>query len=300
MSAPAPPEDAVATVDAPVENSKTEAPEYAAVWLPAWSLAVRELVRFFRQRTRVIGAVGQPVVFWILLGAGLHGSFEPPEWAPAEMTYQEFFFPGIAVLIILFTAIFSTISIIEDRREGFLQGVLVAPVPRISIVMGKVGGGAAIAILQATIFLIVGPLLSLVGLAPGLELSVSLSVIPATLAMLVVIAVGLTALGYCLAWPMESTQGYHAVMSVFLLPMWLLSGSFFPASSGWLGWVVFLNPLSYGVAGLRRAMYPAGTLGEAAGLPSGPICAAVSVGFAVVCMGVAVWLSNRRTTTDLR
>src|SRR6185295_6986465 len=102
-------------------------------WLPIYTLALRELVRFFRQRTRLIGAVGQPVLFWILFGAGLRGSFTPPKWAPEGMTYQEYFFPGVAVLIVLFTAIFSTISIIEDRREGFLQGVLVAPISRLAI-----------------------------------------------------------------------------------------------------------------------------------------------------------------------
>src|SRR5262249_8159230 len=90
------------------------------LWLPVWTLTVREVVRFFRQRTRLIGALGHPILFWILFGAGLQGSFR----GPAEMSYQEYFFPGVAVLIILFTAIFSTISIIEDRREGFLQGVL--------------------------------------------------------------------------------------------------------------------------------------------------------------------------------
>ncbi|MEQ9066093.1 MAG: ABC transporter, partial [Gimesia chilikensis] len=85
---------------------------------------------------RVIGALIQPVLFWILFGAGLRGSFQAPAWAPAGMTYQEYFFPGVAVMILMFTAIFSTISIIEDRKEGFLQGVLVAPVPRASIVLG--------------------------------------------------------------------------------------------------------------------------------------------------------------------
>jgi len=299
MTTSAPPNPEVTPADQ--RDSSVEAPPmYASLWLAAWTLAVRELVRFFRQRTRIIGAVGQPVVFWILLGAGFNRSFEQPEWAPESMTYMEFFFPGIAVLIVLFTAIFSTISIIEDRREGFLQGVLIAPVPRLSIVMGKIGGGAAIAIIQAALFLAIGPLLAMTGLTPPIEMSFTLSAVPASLGMLIVIAIGLTALGYCLAWPMESTQGYHAVMSVFLLPMWLLSGSFFPSDSGWLGWIVRLNPLTYGVAGLRRAMYPSGALEEAGGLPSGPLSVGVSIAFAVVCVALAVWLTNRRTTSNVR
>src|SRR5438128_3905794 len=139
-----------------------------AFWLAGWSLASRELIRFARQRTRVIGALGQPVLFWVLFGAGLHGSFKPPAWAPRDMTYQEYFFPGVAVLIVLFTAIFSTISIIEDRREGFLQGVLVAPISRLAIVLGKLTGGTLLALIQALLFLVIGPLLHFVGLAPAL------------------------------------------------------------------------------------------------------------------------------------
>ncbi|MBS0267252.1 MAG: ABC transporter permease, partial [Planctomycetes bacterium] len=134
-------------------------------WLAVWALAIRELVRFFRQRSRLIGAVAQPILFWVLFGAGLHGSFAPPAWAPASMTFQEYFYPGVAVMIVLFTAIFSTISIIEDRREGFLQGVLVAPISRLAIVLGKLCGGSALAVLQAGLFL---------GLAPFLGFSISL------------------------------------------------------------------------------------------------------------------------------
>jgi ABC-2 type transport system permease protein len=260
--------------------------------LAVWALAWREWVRFLRQRTRVTGAVGQPLIFWILFGAGLGGSFRPPEWAPADMSYQEYFLPGIAVLILLFTAIFSTISVIEDRREGFLQGVLVAPVPRLSIVLGKLAGGTVLALVQAGLFVALGPLLTLVGLAPPMNLAVTPTVILKTAAFLALLAFSLTALGYCIAWPMDSTQGFHAVMSVFLMPMWLLSGAFFPAGEGWLGWVIRLNPLTYGVAGLRRSLYPTGTFGP--GLPPLWLCVAVSIIFATVCVTIAVVMTNRR------
>ena len=218
-----------------------------AFGLAVWSLASRELIRFARQRTRVIGALGQPVLFWVLFGAGLHGSFKPPAWAPSDMTYQEYFFPGVAVLIVLFTAIFSTISIIEDRREGFLQGVLVAPISRLAIVLGKLCGGAALAVVQAGLFLALAPLLGL-AVSPLAALEV--------LGFLILLAFAMTALGFLIAWPLDSTQGFHAIMSVFLLPMWLLSGAFFPAGeSGWLSSVIRANPLTYGVAGLRRLLY---------------------------------------------
>jgi ABC-2 type transport system permease protein len=272
----------------------------SSFWLPVWTLAVRELVRFFRQRTRVVGALGQPIIFWILFGAGLHGSFKPPAWAPEEMRYQEYFFPGVTVLIVLFTAIFSTISIIEDRREGFLQGVLVSPASRTALVLGKLCGGTALAVMQAGLFLIIGPVLTYVGLVPTMNYEVSALGVLASVGFLTLLAFALTGLGYAIAWPMDSTQGYHAVMSVVLLPMWLLSGAFFPGGeSGWLSVVVRLNPLTYGVAGLRRLM-DARLVSEAAGLPSLAMCLAVTGLFCVVSVGVSVYLTGRQSSQDAR
>ena len=270
-------------------------------WLAVWTLSVRELVRFFRQRSRVVGALGQPIMFWILFGAGLRGSFQAPAWAPENMTYQEYFFPGVAVLILMFTAIFSTISIIEDRREGFLQGVLVAPVPRLSLVLGKLCGGTALAVLQAGLFLIVGPVLSTVGLAPTIPLGLSVSSGLATLAFLTLLAFTLTALGYAIAWPLDSVQGFHAIMSVFLMPLWLLSGAFFPGGeSAWLSWVIRLNPLTYGVAGLRRLMYADTEFPVAAGLPGLGVSVIVTILFCAACVAVAVFFTSRKSARNTR
>src|SRR5436190_1703713 len=141
-------------------------------WLPIWTLTWRELLRFFRQRSRVVGALGQPLIFWVLFGAGLRGSFQAPEWAPSGMSYQEYFFPGVTVMIVLFTAIFSTISIIEDRREGFLQGVLVAPVSRLSLVLGKLCGGTALALVQSGLFLTLAPAVGM-SLSPAAAVAVA-------------------------------------------------------------------------------------------------------------------------------
>src|SRR5687767_2816789 len=139
------------------------APALATVvlWLPALSLARRELVRFLRQRHRVMGALATPVVFWLLIGGGMGRSFSAG--GPGGSNYLQYFFPGTVVMILLFTAIFSTISIIEDRREGFLQSVLVAPVPRMAIVLGKVLGGTVLAFGQGLLFLLLAPL---VGVRP--------------------------------------------------------------------------------------------------------------------------------------
>ena len=268
----------------------------------SFALAWRELLRFFRQRTRVVGAVMQPVLFWILFGAGLSGSFQSPDWAKdleQPLTYQEYFFPGIAVLIVLFTAIFSTISIIEDRKEGFLQGVLAAPVPRSVIVLGKVIGGTTLAVIQAGLFLLVGPLLSSVGLSPGLQIDFSVTQALMAGLFLTLIAVELTALGFVIAWPMNSTQGYHAVMSVVLMPMWLVSGAFFPGDQGgWLSWVIRLNPLTYGVSGLRRLLY-AGQLPVSESLPSLSVSLTVTAVFTLLCFVLSVRLVARPTANNV-
>src|SRR5205085_7781506 len=132
--------------------------------LPSFSLAQRELVRFLRQRNRIIGALATPIVFWLLIGGGMGRSFQAS--GPDGSNYMHFFFPGTVLMILLFTAIFSTISIIEDRREGFLQSVLVAPVSRMAIVLGKLLGGTLLAFAQAAVFLLLGPL---VGVRPSFE-----------------------------------------------------------------------------------------------------------------------------------
>lgn len=265
------------------------------VGLAVYSLALRELIRFFRQRTRVVGALGQPIIFWILFGTGLQGSFR----GPADLSYQEYFFPGVAVMIVMFTAIYSTISIIEDRREGFLQGVLVAPIPRISLVLGKVCGGTILAVLQALLFLAIGPFLAWVGLSPPITTGLTLFNLPIVIVYLSLVGFSLTALGYLIAWPMDSTHGFHAIMSVFLLPMWLLSGSFFPAPpSGWLAWVIRLNPLTYGTAGLRRLITP--NADAVAALPSLTLSTAVTIVSACVYVSIAIWMTNRQTAHNAR
>src|SRR4051812_433094 len=129
--------------------------------LPALSLCHRELIRFIRQPNRVIGALATPLVFWLLIGAGMGRSFKTDGATAGNERYIEYFFPGTILMLILFTAIFSTISIIEDRREGFLQSVLVAPVSRFSIVLGKTLGGTALAAAQGTLFLLLAPFIGI-------------------------------------------------------------------------------------------------------------------------------------------
>ena len=126
--------------------------------LPVLALWRREVIRFLRQRSRVTGALLQPVVFWLLLGGGLQASFQP---AGAGVSYVEYFYPGMIGLVLLFTAIFATISTVEDRRAGFLQGVLVAPVSRAAIVLGQALGSTSLAVGQGMLCLILAPLLGI-------------------------------------------------------------------------------------------------------------------------------------------
>jgi ABC-2 type transport system permease protein len=230
------------------------------LWIPAGTLCWREIIRFARQRSRVTGAFAQPLVFWILLGGGLNASFRPPG-VPEGTSYAEYFYPGAMALMLLFTAIFSTISVVEDRHEGFLQGVLVAPVNRSTIVLGQALGGTILALIQGMLFLLFAPIVGIpLSLAGGL----------AGVGVMCLMAFSLTCLGLVIAWRMDSTQGFHAIMNLILLPIWLLSGAFFPASgvSPWLGWVMQVNPLTYGMAALRYCLYwgyPVG-VGEVPGL----------------------------------
>ncbi|MBI3549777.1 MAG: ABC transporter permease [Elusimicrobia bacterium] len=235
----------------------------------------REVKRFYRERARVIGGFAPPLVFWFLIGSGLGNSFSGPG-LPSGTTYLQYFFPGTILLIVLFTAIFSTISVIEDRHEGFLQAVLAAPVPRSCIVLGKVLGSATISCSQGLAFL---------ALAPAVGLPVRAELLPFVLAELVLVAIGLAGLGFCLAWTLDSTQGFHAVMNLFLIPMWLLSGALFPPAGAprWLRLVMAGNPVTYAVAALQRGLLQGGG-GDG---PSAATCLAVTGAFALAMIAAA-------------
>jgi len=253
------------------------------LWLPALALWRREIVRFLRQKNRIIGALATPLVFWLLIGSGVGPAFRLPG-LPEDMTYLAYFFPGTVVLILLFTAIFSTISVIEDRREGFLQGVLVAPVAPEAIVLGKFLGGMTLAAGQGLLFCLAAPLAGL-----PLDMTVLARLVPA----LLVVSFGLVGLGFLIAWPLDSTQGFHAIMNVFLMPLWLLSGALFPATAdSWMRFAVMLNPVAYGTAAVRRAFYGDGAMLGI--LPTYGTAMGISVVFGVLVFLLSVWLVRRR------
>lgn len=248
--------------------------------LAAGTLAARELTRFARQRNRVIGALATPLLFWFFLGAGLGSSFRVNLGGAEGLNYLQFFLPGTMALVCLFTAIFSTISVIEDRQAGFLQAVLVSPAPRSAVVAGKMLGGTVLAVGQSVLFFCFLPMVGV---------PVTLGGVAAALAVLVLLGLGLTGLGLLLAWTSESVQGFHALMNLVLMPLWFLSGAVFPAAGAprWLAAAMAANPVTYGVHGLHRAL-----LGATTG-PSLGACLAVMALFAVV-MGAAATALVRR------
>jgi len=175
------------------------APVTTGVTLPAFTLWWRELVRFYRQKSRVVGVIASPLLFWVVIGSGFGTSFRSGN-APGQQHYLDYFFPGALVMIVLFTSIFTMMSVIEDRKEGFLLSVLVAPVPRSAIVLGKVLGGTTLSAIQGLIFLVFAPLVG-----------IHLDLVRFLLVVLVVFLVSfsLTAMGFAIAWPMDSSQAFR-------------------------------------------------------------------------------------------
>ena len=249
--------------------------------LPAASLWWREIVRFYRQRSRVVGVIASPVLFWIVIGSGFGSSFRGA--GGENQHYLDYFYPGALIMIVLFTSIFTMMSVIEDRKEGFLLSVLVAPVHRSVIVLGKVLGGTTLSAVQGLVFL---------AFAPALGVHFGVAAFGLMVLTVFLVSFSLTALGFAIAWPMDSTQGFHAVINLFLIPLWLLSGALFPLSgaSGWMRFLMRMNPLTYGTEALRGLLFP-----STAAFPVG-LSLGVIAGFSAVMFAIAFLMANRRTT----
>jgi ABC-2 type transport system permease protein len=216
-------------------------------------LTLREFKRLFRQPSRLATAILTPLIFWVLAGAGLGRSFVMPGSAASQgeglsVAYASYLLPGMATMVAMFASVMASISLIQDRQAGFLQSVLVSPAPRWAIVASKVIAGSLIATLQA-LLLIVGAVLF--GLCPAGAFGVLGAGLVLALTSAAVIALGMT-----LAWRIGSISGFHGVMNLVLLPMWVLSGALFPASgaSGWLAPAMWINPLHWSTLALGGAL----------------------------------------------
>jgi ABC-2 type transport system permease protein len=262
----------------------------AGVGLGAFgALLRREIVRFLRQPSRVIGTLGTVVMIWIVLGSGFAGSFMAPLATGDEvrtLPYSAYVVPGMAAMVVLFTSIVAAISLIDDRHAGFLQSVLVSPAPAWAVVGSKVAGCALLAVAQGALVLVASPLAGVPLTAAGFVLG---------LVALGCIALGIGGIGLALAWKIDSVQGFHGVMNLVMMPMWLLSGAFFPvaSSAGWLRWVMLLNPMTWATEALRGALLRDGA-GSGGGGALGPELAWAGAA-AFAAMGVAMpWVVMRR------
>jgi ABC-2 type transport system permease protein len=241
----------------------------SSFFLPAATLWQRELIRFWRQKSRLIGVIASPLVIWLLIGYGSNTLGR--------------FFSGALVLTVMFSAIFSTISIIEDRREGFLLSMLVSPAPRTSMVLGKILGAATLAWIQGVIFLAFAPL-------AGMSLQAG-EVLPVVGAVFL-ISFTLTGLGFAIAWKMDSTAGFHAIMNLLLMPMWMVSGALFPLSEarGWMKLIMRVNPLTYALSLLNHTLRLPNTT------PGGAESLLVTLAFGLGLLLLCGMMAKQKTT----
>ncbi len=212
----------------------------AAVYI----LWLRELKRYRRSRARIVGSLGQPLLFLLALGFG----FGPIFQQSGHGDYLQFLAPGVIAMTVLFTSVFSGIGLVWDRQFGFLKETLVAPVPRLQIMIGRTLGGATVAVIQG---LIVVAICLLVGFRP-----VNLAALPLALLFMALIAAMFTALGTAIGSALTDMQGFQIVINFLVMPIFFLSGALFPLSNlpRVLAWIAALDPLSYGVDGLRIAL----------------------------------------------
>lgn len=212
----------------------------------------RDLLRFWRDRARIVGSLAQPLLFLVVFGAGLGssigGAFSPGGGAGGgvgSVGYTEFVYPGVVGMAVLFSAVFGAMSIVWDREFGFLKEILVAPVDRTAVAVGKTLGGATQAMLQGLILLVLAPV---VGVELGLGTVFALAV------ALFVLAFALSAMGVAIASRMTTMQGFQIVMNFLLMPMFFLSGSLFPLRGvpDWMAVLARIDPVTYGMDPLRR------------------------------------------------
>ncbi|MGA9753116.1 MAG: ABC transporter permease [Acidobacteriota bacterium] len=207
-------------------------------------LWLRQLKRYLRSRTRIIGSLGQPLLFLLALGFGLGPIFRKA----GQGNYLQFLAPGVIAMTILFTAVFSGIELIWDRQFGFLKETLVAPVPRLTIMLGRTAGGATVAVLQ-------GLIVVAICLVAGFRTE-GLAALPYALLYMVLIGVLFTALGTAIASLLSDFQGFQLIMNFLVMPIFFLSGALFPLADAPrpLQVLAAVDPLSYGVDGLRGAL----------------------------------------------
>ena len=212
-----------------------------------YTIWLREMTRFFRAKSRVIGSLAMPLFFLVILGSGFNASVRFSDM-PSEIDYIDFLAPGIIGMALLFDSISSGLTVLMDKQFGFLKEIMVAPVDRFSIVIGKTAGGVTTALIQ-------GILILLISFVIGVKIPGFVGFLSAIVFM-ILIAVSFVCLGLIFASKMEDMHGFQLITRLFAFPVFLLSGAFFPSENlpVWLQYLTYMNPLTYGVDGLRHCL----------------------------------------------
>jgi ABC-2 type transport system permease protein len=236
-----------------------------------YALWYRETKVFLRERSRVISSIINPILWLLVIGGGLGSAV-----SFGGVQYQTFIYPGILLQTALFSSIFFGVYIVWDKKIDFMKEVLVAPMRRTSIFVGKIFGGSTDTLLQILILFVIGVVFKIGGIMPGLQLT-ALSVL-VSLAFLLVTTVGLVSIGLIIGSQMESPEGFQLIISFLIFPMFFLSGALFPITNlpAWLSPFIFVNPVTYAVDGIRGVMLNTGV--------SGVVKFNVFFDFGIVCL----------------
>jgi ABC-2 type transport system permease protein len=248
--------------------------------LHIYTIWLREMKRFLRSKSRILGNISMPFIWLAIMGVGLNSSFSSPG---TSSNYLEFIVPGIIGMSLLFTSIFSGMSVIWERKFGFLKEVLVSPTNRISIVIGKALGTATIAIFTGLIIIALSILIGALNMN-----NLNLYSFSMTIVFMLLISISFVSFGLAIASKLDNTEGFQMIMSFLVMPMFFLSGAFFPIESAppWMQGMAFIDPLFYGVDGMRGLLLNASQF---------PIFfdLSVLVVFSVVLTSISAFLFNK-------
>jgi ABC-2 type transport system permease protein len=253
-----------------------------------YTIWYRDVLRFLRDRPRIVASMAQPLMFLFIFGTGLNPVMSSV--TGGALDFRQFIFPGVLCMTVLFTAILSAISVVWDREFGFLKEVLVAPVSRTAVALGKVAGGATISTLQGLIVLVLAPIIGI-----RLEMGAVIQII----GLMLLLASVATALGLVIAVRQKTLEGFQMIMNFLLMPLFFLSGAFFPLRGvpWWMTWLSRIDPVTYGVDSMRgvtlRHSVPPDVLATLTLYPVAVDVAVMAV-LAVLFIAPAVWLFGKQ------
>jgi len=247
----------------------------------------REIIRYWRAKTRIISTLFQPLMFLAIFGAGLSKTLATGNFG---IDFVQFMYPGIIAMSVMSVAFFSTISTVWDREFGFLKEILVAPVSRVAVAFGKTLGATTIASIQALILLILAPLIGV---------TINFTAIPQLVIFMLLLAFAISGMGLLISSLMKTTESFGLLMQILIFPMFFISGAFFPLTAvpSWMSVLANVNPLTYGVDALRQILLGnqvAPTILSNLSLHTIPINALFLIGFSAVMVSAAVWAFNKR------